>query len=87
MLNFVLNLSVFKTIDGIKDLKDVPHWTITHKEPKDNVLHPQFDKAPLDLNILMREGRPSPARWKDGQRQWTIDEIENDFGLRQLCAS
>ena len=82
MLNFVLNLSVFKTIDGIKDLKDVPHWTITHKEPKDKALHPQFDKAPLDLNILMREGRPSPARWKDGQRQWTIDEIENDFGLR-----
>ena len=63
MLNSVLNLSVFKTIDGIKDLKEVPHWRITHKEPKDTVLHPQVAKAPLDLHVLMREGRPAPALW------------------------
>lgn len=55
------DITIFKTLPGIKDLKDVPHWTMTHKEPKDKQLHPQFDKAPIDLNILIRTGYPVPA--------------------------
>ena len=78
----MLDINVFKTLNGIKDLKDIPHWTITHKEPKDRTLHPQFDKAPLDLKAIKDRQSISPVAWKDGQRQWTLDEIENDFGLK-----
>lgn len=78
----MLDINVFKTLDGIKDLKDVPHWTITHKEPKDKQLYPKLEKAPLDLALMLKSGHPVPAAWKDGQKQWTLDEIENDFGLK-----
>ena len=78
----MLDINVFKTLNGIKDLKDIPHWTITHKEPKDNIVCPKLDKAPLDLPAVLKNGYPSPVAWKDGQKQWTLDEIEKDFGLK-----